>query len=462
VARLVICSNRVMGPGSSGERAGGLAVALREALRGRGGLWFGWSGETAEETSTTPHLVRSGRIHYATVDLSRADHQQYYNGFANGTLWPLLHFRLGLLEFRSENLKAFMRVNDAFAAALLPLLRPGDLIWVHDYHLIPLAAGLRRRGVANKIGFFLHTPFPPPTVFVALPRHEILLDAFAAYDVIGLQTESDCDSLRLMIAQHLGAAVAPEGDIALGARRLVLRAIPVGIDAAALAAMAAAAGDSAETRRLIESLAGRRLIIGVDRLDYSKGLPQRLEAYERLLMQFPQHRSGVTFMQIAPVSRGEVHQYRELRRELERLAGRINGRFAEFDWVPVRYLNRGFTRPVLAGFYRHARVGLVTPLRDGMNLVAKEYVAAQDGEDPGVLVLSRFAGAAQELSEALMVNPFDADAMAQAVHNALAMPLAERRERWSEMMRVISTHTATAWQQAFLRLLEAAPADAGG
>lgn len=443
--------------GTRGERAGGLAVALRDALRARSGLWFGWSGEVAEATSPTPHLTHSGRVRYATLDLGQADHEQFYNGFANGTLWPLLHYRLGLLEFRRENLEGYLRVNEAFAEALRPLLRPDDLIWVHDYHLIPLAASLRSRGVGNKIGLFLHTPFPPPAVFTALPRYEILAKAFTAYDLVGLQTEDDRVNLRNVIALHRRCAVTPEGDLELGAQRLLLRAIPVGIDAESLTTMAETASNGPEARRLVDSLAGRRLIIGVDRLDYSKGLPQRFEAYERLLTEFPQHRSKVTFMQIAPVSRGEVRQYRELRRDLERLAGRINGKFAEFDWVPVRYLNRAFGRNILAGFFRHARVGFVTPLRDGLNLVAKEYVAAQDAADPGVLILSRFAGAARELDEALLVNPFDVDAMAEAVHRALAMPLGERQERWRAMSRIVAVNTAAAWQETFLHVLESVP-----
>jgi trehalose 6-phosphate synthase len=452
----VIVSNRVLLPGVHVERAGGLAVAMRDALRMGGGLWFGWSGEIAEATSTAPHLLQSKRMRYATIDLGKEDFERFYVGYSNASLWPLLHYRLGLVEFRRENLEGYLRVNEVFAEALRPILQPDDLIWVHDYHLIPLAASLRSRGVANRIGLFLHTPFPPPSVFTALPRYEILVNAFAAYDLVGLQTESDRINLRSTIVQHRHSAITADGDIDLGARHLLVRTIPVGIDARAFAAMAASASTRPENRRLEESLGGRRLIIGVDRLDYSKGLPQRFEAYERLLADYPEHRSQVTFMQIAPVSRREVRQYRDLRRELDRLGGRINGKFAEFDWAPLRYLNRSFGRHILAGFYRHARVGLVTPLRDGMNLVAKEYVAAQDPEDPGVLVLSRFAGAAYELTEALLVNPLDADAVAEALHRALAMPLPERQERWQSMMHWVSTNTAAAWQETFLRLLQSA------
>lgn len=436
------------------ERAGGMAVVLRDALRARGGLWFGWSGETAEATSTAPKLVQSGRIQYATIDLGHANHDQFYNRYSNGTLWPLLHYRLGLLEFRRESLEGYLRVNEAFSDALRPLLQPDDLIWIHDYHLIPLATALRRQGVANRIGLFLHTPFPPPALFTALPRYEVLLDALTAYDLIGMQTEDDRLNLRSVMTEYCRCSSSADGHLELPARRVLLRAIPVGVDVRAMTLMAETASIAPEQRRLIDSLVGRQLIVGVDRLDYSKGLPQRFEAYERLLTSFGDHRSQVTFMQIAPVSRGEVGQYRDLRRELERSAGRINGRFAEFDWVPLRYLNRAFSRQTLAGFYRHARVGLVTPLRDGMNLVAKEYVAAQDGNDPGVLVLSRFAGAARELTDAVLVNPYDIDAMAEAIHQALTMPLTERQTRWQSMMRSITSNTAAAWRGTFLKLLE--------
>ena len=458
MGRLVMVSNRVMLPGGRSGRAGGLAVALRDALRGRSGLWFGWSGEIADAASSEPRIVQSGRIQYATLDLGETDYEQYYNGYSNGTLWPLLHYRLGLLEFRRENLEAYLRVNEAFAAALGALLRADDVIWIHDYHLIPLAASLRSRGVANKIGLFLHTPFPPPAVFTTLPRYEILVNALAGYDLIAVQTEGDRGNLRDTIAQHRQADLTSAGDIDLGSRQLLVRAIPIGIDAPAVAEMAASMSRGPEARRLAASLAGRQLILGVDRLDYSKGLPQRFEAFERLLAEYPEHRSKVTFMQIAPVSRGEVRQYRELRRELERRSGRINGKFAEFDWMPLRYLNRSFGRHVLAGFYRHARVGLVTPLRDGMNLVAKEWVAAQDAADPGALVLSRFAGAAYELADAILVNPLDADATAEALHRALTMPAEERRERWQAMMRSVGRNTVIAWRDQFLRLLEDHPA----
>ncbi len=456
MARLVVVSNRVAAPRERGTRAGGLAVALREALAQRGGLWFGWSGDIAEGADHSPHLVHSGRITYATMDLEPKEHQAYYVAFANGVLWPMFHYRPGLVAFRREAFDGYIQVNATFARELFPLLRPDDVIWVHDYHFIPFACELRRLGVTNLIGFFLHIPFPPPELLVAMPGHRRLVSDLCAFDLVGLQTPDDVRALRRYIADEAGGRVDEDGSIEASGRRTRVGAFPIGIDTEPFARLAEGTAGGPEAMRLRESLAGRELVIGVDRLDYSKGLTNRLEAFRELLTRWPEHRSRVTFMQVAPISRGEVADYRTLRRELEGLAGRINGRFAEFDWVPVRYLNKSFSRQVLAGFYRSARVGMVTPIRDGMNLVAKEYVAAQDPEDPGVLVLSRFAGAARQMTDALIVNPFDIDDMAEALHTALAMPRDERVGHWSRLMAGLRSSTIVTWREEFLTELERA------
>jgi trehalose 6-phosphate synthase len=444
LTRLVVVSNRVAAPSARDSRAGGLAVAMRDALGQHGGIWFGWSGDIAKETATAPKTHVTNNITYATVDLSQQDHDQYYLGYANATLWPLLHFRLGLIEYRNAEFEAYMRVNAHFARLLQPLLKPGDRIWVHDYHLIPLAAELRKLGVKNPIGFFLHTPFPPVEVFRALPHYERLLAGFADYDLVGFQTEEAVAAFRSTSA----------GQTRGGGPRV--GAFPIGIDTEKFAQLARRADDSVNTRRLLDSLSGRRLVIGVDRLDYSKGIPNRFDAVCQLLDQSPEWRGKFSYLQITPHSRGEVGPYKELRRELESAAGRINGRFSEFDWTPIRYLNRSFQRQALAGFYRQAAIALVTPFRDGMNLVAKEYVAAQNPDDPGVLVLSSLAGAARELDAALLVNPLDIDEMANAIRRALAMSLEERRERWSRMMAVVSANTISTWRENFLDALTAA------
>jgi trehalose 6-phosphate synthase len=451
--RIVMVSNRVSLPRARGAQAGGLSAGILDALQRHGGLWFGWSGDLAESTSTEARITTAGKITYGLVDLSSGDHAAYYTGYANGTLWPLLHYRLGLVQFRRADLDGYRRVNSKLADCLYRVLRPDDAIWVHDYHLIPLGAELRRLGARQPIGFFLHTPFPSPAVLEALPQHESLLQAMAQYDLVGFQTPADCQAFRdALVGLAGGRLTEGEGHRAFG-RSGRAGCFPIGIAARSLARTASRSVLSGDAARLRASVAGRSLIIGVDRLDYSKGLPHRFNAFGRLLETRPEHRGRVTYLQIAPYSRSEVAQYRVLRRELEALAGKINGRHAEVDWVPIRYVNRGLSRSSLAGCYRIARVGLVVPLRDGMNLVAKEFVAAQDPEDPGVLVLSRFAGAARELTASLLVNPLDEDEVAEALHTALGMPRTERRARWQELYAAVSANDVTRWWRSFLAAL---------
>lgn len=455
MARLVIVSNRITSPRDRGARAGGLAVGLRDALQRRGGLWFGWSGDLTETPSATPRIQEAGNILFATIDLTPTDHDDYYVHYANGTLWPLCHYRLGLIEFSRSAYEGYLRVNRLFAERLAPLLRPDDLIWVHDYHFFPLASALRALGIKNRMGFFLHIPLPAPEILTALPRHRRLVADLCAYDLVGFQTNDDLDAFRRYLQREGVGAMEVDGSFEGFGRRGMAGTFPIGIDTENFVALAAAAVGSPQTKRLLDSLAGRRLVIGVDRLDYSKGIPQRMELFQTALEVHPEHRGRVTYMQIAPISRGEVEQYQSLRRTLEGWVGRINGQFGEFDWAPVRYLNKAFPRQALAGFYRAAAVGLVTPLRDGMNLVAKEYVAAQNPEDPGVLVLSRFAGAARSLPQALIVNPFDVEEIGDAIHLALTMPLEERRARWEEMMAELRRNTIQHWGESFVDRLAA-------
>jgi trehalose 6-phosphate synthase len=455
LARLVIVSNRVAMPRESASRAGGLAVALREAMSERGGLWFGWNGEVADGAAGDLQIEGTRKITYATTDLSREDYEAFYVGYANGALWPICHYRPGFVDARRTALEGYLRVNHQFAKQLAPLLQPDDLIWVHDYHFIPMAACLRALNVRNPIGFFMHIPFPVPEMLTTLPGHDKLIADLCAYDLVGLQTPHDVQSLVRYLTEEAGGMAGDDGTVQAGGRTVRIHAFPIGIDTDKFAKLAEKAEKKPEAQRLRESLGQRQLVIGVDRLDYSKGLTQRFRAFETLLERWPSDRGRVTFLQIAPISRADVARYRELRRELEGMAGRINGRYAEFDWTPVRYLNKPFPRQTLAGFYRTSRVGFVTPVRDGMNLVAKEYVAAQDPEDPGVLVLSRFAGAAEELKSALIVNPFDIDGTADVLYRALAMPLPERCERWSAMMQTLRSNSIVTWRRNYLQALEA-------
>jgi trehalose 6-phosphate synthase len=446
MSRLVVVSNRVA-PIQEGEAtAGGLAAGVLDALKSKGGLWFGWSGDVTEASvPQAEHTV--GPITLYTINLSRQDYDQFYRGFANGTLWPVLHYQIGLGHYEEEEFQGYRRVNDIFARALKPLLRADDLIWVHDYHLLCLAESLRAEGVTNRIGLFLHTPFPAPGVFMSIPSHADLIRAMCAYDLLGFQTDIDRTAFQDYVLRHAGGALTGEAMRVFG-RTIRTGVYPIGVHVEEVRAQAETPVNRRQATRLRAYLMDR-LILSVDRLDYSKGLRQRFAAFERFLAEFPAHHSLVTFMQIAPPSRSDIETYQRIRRELEGEAGRVNGRFAEVDWVPLRYLNRGFPRNVLMPLYAEAQACLVTPLRDGMNLVAKEYVAAQDPEDPGVLILSEFAGAARELDAALLINPYDEAGMARAMDRALSMPVEERRERHEAMLTVMRTNSLERWRDRF-------------
>ncbi|MBV8169962.1 MAG: trehalose-6-phosphate synthase, partial [Alphaproteobacteria bacterium] len=370
-SRLVVVSNRVAA--SKRTAAGGLAVALREALADSGGLWFGWSGRTIEGIAAEPTITQSDGITFATVDLTTTDYNDYYKGFSNRTLWPLFHYRVDLTTFDRGFHAGYIRVNAQFARALSALLQPTDLVWVHDYHMIAVGQELRRLGAKNRLGFFLHIPFPATEVLLTLPTHRELVQALFAYDLVGFQAPSDLRAFRDYVMVEAGGRVFEDGRVSAFGRTIRADVFPIGIDADEFAALAQTPEADRTAARLLDS-AGGDVIIGVDRLDYSKGLIERFDALEALLTAYPDNRGRVSMLQIAPPSRSDVPEYIRLRRELEAAAGRINGRFAEFDWVPLRYLNRPFNRRVLAALYRASKIGLVTPFRDGMNLVAKEYV----------------------------------------------------------------------------------------
>ena len=441
---LVVVSNRLALPGST--QTGGLATGLRRALDENGGVWVGWSGKVSSGGATS---VQAKDVTYRAVDLTEAEHRDYYLGFANRALWPLLHSRLDMMEYERGGYEAYLRANARFADEVVPLLADDSMLWIHDFHLFPLAGLLRERGVRQRIGFFLHTPFPAPDIARSLPGHREVFSGLAKNDLVGVQTRRDAEHLREYLRRYHHDADPTR-----------VRAFPIGIDAAEVAADTERPSSLVARRRLRDSLAGRQLVIGVDRLDYSKGLPERFKAYGRMLDRHADLRRKVSFLQIAPVSRGEVAEYRALKARLDGIAGEINGRHADADWVPLRYVVRSHPHATVSAYLREARVGLVTPLRDGMNLVAKEYVAAQRPEDPGVLVLSEFAGAAEEMGSALAVNPFDTCAVADTLALALRMPLRERRARWESLMADVLDHSLSDWRRTFLECLQA-PADAG-
>ncbi|HEU4459491.1 MAG TPA: alpha,alpha-trehalose-phosphate synthase (UDP-forming) [Methylibium sp.] len=451
--RLVVVSNRLADPRK--PAAGGLAVAVGEALATSGGLWFGWSGKTADDGAPSGHLQvqHAGKVTLATLDLSRDDLAAYYDGYSNRVLWPVFHYRLDLAQFDDGHFEGYQRVNRLFAQKLLPLLRADDVIWVHDYHLIPLAAELRALGCEQRIGFFLHIPLPPPLILAAIPAHEWLIRSLFAYDLVGLQSQADVAHFTRYVQDEAGAEDLGRDHLRAFSRQVCVRAFPIGIDVEEFSALADTA-ESIDTRdTLREQYAKRQLLVGVDRLDYSKGIPQRLRAFGRLLANYPENRNSATLIQVATPTREGVGAYDDIRTQLELLAGRINGDYGELDWMPVRYIHRTLARKRLPGLYRAGRVALVTPLRDGMNLVAKEYVAAQDPADPGVLVLSRFTGAAEQLREALLVNPYDTGGTAEMIQRALRMSHQERVERHRALMQRVREFDVHWWRKAFLTAL---------
>ena len=454
MSRLIVISNRVHPPADPGDgAAGGLAAALASALREYHGIWFGWSGNTTATFTGQLSLSRVSGVTMATVDLQEQDVLEYYNGYANETLWPLFHYRIDLTAYERSFNEGYDRVNRRFAETVRPLIEPDDLIWVHDYHLIPLARELRKLEVANRIGFFLHIPWPARQLLTTLPKHRALVEALFSYDLVGFHTEDWLDAFLGYVRNEAAGTVSPGRSVKAFGRSVQTGVFPIGIDAKAFAAAPLSRDGGAAFSRIKESLNGRRMLLGVDRLDYSKGIEERFLAYEQCLIDNPRLREKIFLLQIAMPSRVSIGTYQEIRSRLEAIAGRINGRLATIDWVPLRYVNATHRRDELSGLYRAASIALVTPMRDGMNLVAKEYVASQCPADPGVLILSRFAGAAAQMSEALIVNPFSREDISDAIKRGLAMPLPERVRRWETLMRGVSTQDVNAWRDSLVDAL---------
>ena len=398
-------------------------------------------------------MSQSGSVTLAELDLSTADHDTYYRGYANGVLWPVFHYRLDLARFETAHLEGYRRVNQLFARKLMPLLKPDDLVWIHDYHLIPLAAELRAMGCRNRIGFFLHIPLPPEQILTAIPSHEWLMRALFAYDLVGFQSEADLEHFSHYIKAEATAETLGKNQFRAFNSTVYGGAFPIGIDVDEFQRLGRAREAQTTFDVTRKEYARRRLLIGIDRLDYSKGLPHRIRAFRELLEQYPENRNSATLLQVASPSREDVDAYGDILRELESLCGSINGDYGDLGWMPIRYMHRTISRKRLPGLYRACSVALVTPLRDGMNLVAKEFIAAQDEADPGVLVLSRFAGAAEQLKEALLVNPYDINGTAQAIQRALQMSLTERRERHAALLANVREFDVHWWCRTFLEAL---------
>ena len=451
MSRLVVVSNRVADPQDAAP--GGLAIALEEALQRQGGLWFGWGGTLTDQPNPPVSTRQWGPVTIATTALERRDHDSYYSGYCNNLLWPVFHNRLDLARFDPGSYEGYQRVNRQFAQQLLPLLRDDDLIWVHDYHLMALAAELRALGCKQRIGFFLHIPFPPLVALSAVPQHQALMQAWMAYDLVGLQSQQDLQHFESYVLAQADGRIHRDHHYCAHGQHTRCEVFPIGIDAQAFSALTATPEALQVQDTMRREYGRRRLVIGIDRLDYSKGLPERIHAFRDLLERHPAHRRSATLVQIGSPTREHLQAYTDIRTQFESLCGAINGDFGELDWMPVRYIHQVLTRAHLAGLCRSAAVGLVTPLRDGMNLVAKEFIAAQDPADPGVLVLSRFAGAAEQLQEALLVNPYDAHSTANSIDQALQMPLAERIARHQQLLARIQAQDVHWWSGRFLSAL---------
>ena len=451
--RIVLVSNRLpptedlSGDSDLATRqVSGLVSAIRPVLGHRESMWFGWSGGTTAAGDVS--VSDFGPRRMVALDLPRREAGLYYNVFSNRTLWPLLHNYPDRIDVRSESYSAYRRVNRRFAESLSPHLRSHDTLWVHDFHLFPLAAALRELGWPGKIGFFLHVPFPSVDTFSILPWARELLEDLLVYDLVGLQTRSHARNLMHTLIEELRGAQIGDSFV-YGSKRCRVGVYPVGTDPDTFRRLGAAPRQTRAVAGLRRLFPDQKLVLGVDRLDYTKGVPERLATFERLLERRPSIRGKISLVQISVPSRERVPEYASEKRRTDEIVGRINGRFSRDQWIPVNFLYRSFSQRELAGFYNEADVCLVTPFRDGMNLVAKEYVASRD-DRPGVLVLSKFCGSAETMTDALIVNPYDIKGTAEAIHRGISMGHRERTRRWTPLLNEVRTNTAAAWADSFL------------
>lgn len=446
MGRLVILSNRIP---TEAEPSGGLVVALHDALSARGGLWVGAAPDTVAAPSDGLKTIGDGPYERMVFELSEEEHAGFYLGYANSVLWPLFHWRSDLIRLDAGHAATYREVNRRVARLLAEVLEPDDRLWVHDYHFLPIAEALRDLGLENRIGFFLHTPFPHPNDLFALPERRAFTGWLSSFDLVGLQAERDVAALLELFRGTEDAEMMLDGAIRHRGRRFAVMSFPIGIDVEDFTRRAAAS-EAGSKLRLGD---GEKLVVGVDRLDYSKGLVYRFDAFAAWLDEYGKEDACATLLQIAQPSREALDAYQSIRESLEAASGRINGAHGRPDWTPIRLICRGVPRDDVAGLYRRADAGLVTPLADGMNLVAKEFVAAQDPDDPGVLILSHFAGAAEQMETALTVNPYDSSEVAAAIDKALNMGLEERQTRHAELLADLTARDIRWWTDSYLKHL---------
>jgi trehalose 6-phosphate synthase len=452
--KMVVVSNR--GPYSFRKKPGGgvrleravsgLVTALEPAIIHTGGVWISWGSKNRRVT------VPPGEDRYVLRQLFLSPHEvkNYYRGFANRALWPLCHGFLGRTHFAADQWRTYERANQKFADAVLEEMGPGDLVWVHDYQLALVPGMVRRKRPGVRIAHFWHIPFPSCEMFSTLPwRKEVLLGLLGS-NLLGFQVKADVDSFLLCCKRILGARINKrKGTVLHDGFETQVRAFPISIDFDFFDSKARETASIAKALHLRSSLGSPSLILGVDRLDYSKGICERLLAIRKLLQMNPEVRGKVTLIQISVPSRTRVPEYIQEKREIDELVGHINGEFSDGIWIPVRYIYGSLSQKELVAYYLAADVALLTPLRDGMNLVAKEYVAAHVDES-GVLVLSEFTGAAEELKGALIVNPYDITGVADVLHRALNMPLHEKRRRMRMMRKQVRRNNVFRWLENFL------------
>jgi len=462
--RLINVSNRlpvVIKKHASGARversSGGLATALDSAWRQQSGVWIGWAG-TTQNQQVEQLIEKSSRkrsYNLRPVALSEEEVAKFYSGFANEIIWPLFHDMPSRCNFDPDYWEIYQRVNRKFAQAIMETVQEDDFVWVHDYHLMLTAKYLREAGIKARVGFFLHIPFPAPDMFEKLPWGEPILRALLDFDLIGFQTDRD----RLNFASCLERQVTDAGVerttphmvVTKPQRKTVVGTFPISVDFEGLSEMAARPEIASRASLIRRDLLENTLVLGVDRLDYTKGIPERLKAFLILLQRFPELRGQITLVQVVVPSREDIPRYMDLRSELELLVSRINGEFTQAGWVPIHYMHRNLGREELLAYYRAADIALITPLKDGMNLVAKEFCAAQTDER-GVLVLSEFAGAGPELRHgAILVNPNDFAGVAQAIHDACVMPMEEKRTRMRLLREIVKDHNVQRWARSFMQ-----------
>jgi trehalose 6-phosphate synthase/phosphatase len=460
MARLILVSNRLPvtvhlkhDEVTVVRSSGGLATGLRGPHERSEGIWIGWPGDvsTLNEEQGRALATHLAELRCVPVHLTGEEVSHYYDGFANAVLWPLFHYMIDRIPLSSQEWGAYRAVNEKFADAVVQAWRPGDLVWVHDYQLVLVPQLLRARIPSARIGFFLHIPFPASELMRILPWRVQVLEGLLGADLVGFHTYTYRSHFAASVLRILG--ISTQGDsIYVDGRELRLGVFPIGVDAETFVALSTDPEVLRETSAIRAEANNQKILLGIDRLDYTKGIPRRLLAFERLLEREPQCRGKVRLVQIAVPSRDKVPSYQEFRSQVDELVGRINGAFSTVDWVPIHYVHRSLSERQVVALYRAADVMLVTPLRDGMNLVAKEFVTCRSDED-GVLVLSEFAGAAAEMGEALQVNPYDLESMAQAYSDALTMPDEERNVRMRALRQRIAARDVHQWARAFIEAL---------